>query len=122
MCVSFKVIGSHIRDARKAKGLTQEQFAELLGLSTLHYGRLERGDRPASLEQIARIADELGISTLSLLSGSLTHEPLSAEPTAKSVSFADRLSRMTSACTAQELEMLEEICGVFSRQKKTASA
>ena len=122
MYVSFKVIGSHIRDARKAKGLTQEQFAELLGLSTLHYGRLERGDRPASLEQIARIADELGISTLSLLSGSLTHEPLSAEPTAKSVSFAERLSRITSACTAQELEMLEEICALFSRQKKTASA
>ena len=122
MYVSFKVIGSHIRDARKAKGLTQEQFAERLGLSTLHYGRLERGDRPASLEQIARIADELGISTLSLLSGSLTHEPLSAEPTTQSVSFADRLSRMTSACTAQELEMLEEICGVFSRQNKTAAS
>jgi len=118
MYVSFKVIGSHIRDARKAKGLTQEQFAERLGLSTLHYGRLERGDRPASLEQIARIADELGISTLSLLSGSLTHEPLSAEPTTQNVSFADRLSRMTSACTAQELEMLEEICQVFTQNRK----
>ena len=122
MYVSFKVIGSHIRDARKAKGLTQEQFAERLDMSALHYGRLERGDRPASLEQIARIADDLGISTLSLLSGSLTHEPLSAEPTAKSVSFAERLSRITSACTAQELEMLEEICALFSRQKKTAAS
>lgn len=122
MYVSYKVIGRHIRDARKAKGLTQEQFAERLGLSTLHYGRLERGDRPASMEQIARIADELCISTLSLLSGSLTQEPLFADPTADSIAFVERLSRMTSACTAQELETLEEICALFSRQKKTAAS
>ena len=122
MYVSYKVIGRHIRDARKAKGLTQEQFAERLDMSALHYGRLERGDRPASLEQIARIADDLGISTLSLLSGSLTHEPLFADPTADSIAFVERLSRMTSACTAQELETLEEICALFSCQKKTAAS
>jgi len=122
MYVSYKVIGDHIRDARKARKLTQEKLAEQLGMSALHYGRLERGDRPASLEQIARIADELGVSALSLLDGCLLSEPLSAAPTRDSVSFADRLSRMTAACTPQELETLEEICALFSRQKKTAAS
>ena len=61
MLVSFKAIGSNIRAARKAQGLTQEQAAELLKMSQLHFGRLERGERPASLEQLARIAQVLGI-------------------------------------------------------------
>lgn len=122
MHVSFKVIGSHIQKARKAKGLTQEQFAERLGLSAMHYGRLERGDRPASLEQIARIANLLDVSTFSLLDGCLLTEPLSAIPTQESQTFADTLARMTAGCTPQELETLEEICAAFSRQKKCASA
>lgn len=116
MHVSYKVIGGHIRDARKARKLTQEKLAEQLGMSALHYGRLERGDRRASLEQIARIADALHVPTLSLLDGCLLREPLSAAPTRDSISFADRLSRVTAACTAQELEMLEEICALFSRK------
>lgn len=59
--VSHQVIGQHIRDARKAKSLTQANLAEQLGISTLHYGRLKRCDRPASLEQLARIANLLDI-------------------------------------------------------------
>lgn len=122
MYVSFKVIGSNLRAARKSKGFTQAKLAEHLGISTLHYGRLERGDRPASLEQIASIADILSVSTLSLLSGSLPHEPYFDDPTAESLTFAERLSRMTARCTNQELEVLEEICKVFSRQNKSAAS
>ena len=67
--VSYKTIGRNIRQARVRAGLTQEQTAELLKISQLHFGRLERGERPASLEQIARIAQVLEVSTASLLSG-----------------------------------------------------
>ena len=56
MIVSYKTIGQNIRAARKEAGLTQEQIAERLKMSQLHFGRLERGERPASLEQIALIA------------------------------------------------------------------
>ena len=47
MIVSYKTIGQNIRAARKAAGLTQEQIAEQLRMSQLHFGRLERGERPA---------------------------------------------------------------------------
>lgn len=117
--VSHQVIGQHIRDARKAKALTQAHLAEQLGISTLHYGRLERGDRPASLEQLAHIASLLDVPTLSLLNGCLPHEPYFDDPTAESLAFAERLSRMTARCTNQELGVLEEICALFS-QKNTA--
>ena len=43
MPISYKVIGRHIRDARKSAGLTQEAAANQLGLSPEHYGKVERG-------------------------------------------------------------------------------
>ena len=62
MEISYKAIGGNIRKACKAKNLTQEKTAELLEMSPLHFGRLERGDRKISLDQLARIADTLQVS------------------------------------------------------------
>ena len=62
MEISYKAIGSNIRRARRAQNLTQEQTAECLGISTLQFGRLERGDQKISLDQLARIADILHTS------------------------------------------------------------
>ena len=120
--ISYRVIGNHMRAARKANNLTQEQLAGLLGMSSLHYGRLERGERCASLEQIARIADMLHVPTFSLLSGSLLREPLCAAPTQSSKSFAESLAQITADCTPQELALLKEVCLVFSRRQKAAAS
>lgn len=59
MEISFAIIGQNIRRARKAAHLTQEQVAERIKLSTLHYGRIERGERQVSLKQLARIGTAL---------------------------------------------------------------
>ena len=40
-----KVLSRNIRQARRNMGITQQQAAELLGITQLHYGRLELGDR-----------------------------------------------------------------------------
>ena len=42
MHVSFKAIGRNIRAARTELGITQEDAAERLKISQLHFGRLER--------------------------------------------------------------------------------
>ena len=47
MLVSFKAIGRNIRAARTALDITQEEAADRLKISQLHFGRLERGERPA---------------------------------------------------------------------------
>ena len=67
MKASFKIIGHNIRQARKAAQLTQEQTAEQIGISPLHYGRLERGERAVSIAQLTRIADVLRTSIHILL-------------------------------------------------------
>lgn len=67
MEISFIVIGKNIRKARKVAHLTQEQAAERVGLSALHYGRIERGQQQVSLKQLARIGTALGVPLEALL-------------------------------------------------------
>ncbi|XVX18778.1 helix-turn-helix domain-containing protein [Actinomycetota bacterium] len=52
-------IGSLIRDARRHKGMTQSDLAELLGTSQGAVGRIEQGKQNLSLEMIARIGEAL---------------------------------------------------------------
>lgn len=55
-----KKIGNRIKEYRKKKGLTQEQFSEMLDLSTHYYSSLERGNynvKPDTLVKIMNILD-----------------------------------------------------------------
>lgn len=55
------LVGSRIRESRKAKGLSQDQLAELCGFHYSYIGGVERGERNISLENLAKIADALGV-------------------------------------------------------------
>lgn len=58
--------GDRIRRLRTARGLTQEQLAELTGFHRTYIGMIERGERNLSLTNIAVFAGtfELSISEL----------------------------------------------------------
>lgn len=56
---SLDRIGGLIRDARKHRGLTQHQLAELLGTSQSAIHRIEAGNQNLSIDMIGRIADAL---------------------------------------------------------------
>ena len=71
MDIIMKTNGNNIKKARKAAGLTQEQTAELIGISLLHYGRLERGERSISLKQLTLISDALNADIGVLLKNSV---------------------------------------------------
>lgn len=60
-------LGLRIRKARKQKNLTQEQLAEICGLSTAHIGHIERGTRALSIESLVTISESLNVSTDYLL-------------------------------------------------------
>lgn len=60
-------LGSAIRRLRKAKGYSQERFADLCGLHRTYMGSVERGERNVSLDNIERIAKRLGITAGQLL-------------------------------------------------------
>jgi transcriptional regulator with XRE-family HTH domain len=54
--------GQKIRFLRTIKGLSQENMADMVGLSRLAYGDIERGKTEPNDERIAQIAEQLGIS------------------------------------------------------------
>jgi transcriptional regulator with XRE-family HTH domain len=60
-------VNEKLKLVRQAKGLTQEEVAEKLGISACTYGDIERGDRDPKVSKLQKIADVLEISLLELL-------------------------------------------------------
>ena len=56
------LLGQRIREQRKEKGWTIEQFAERVDLSTNYVGDLERGVKIPKLETFIRIVEVLDVS------------------------------------------------------------
>lgn len=78
---TLKIIGSNVRKRRKLKGLTQEQLADLAGMSFSYIGKIERGEynlKIHTLEKVAR-ALECSLSAL-LLSDSVFKDVEMTEP------------------------------------------
>lgn len=65
--MNLNSIGKYIRKTRTAKGLRQEDLAEMIGLSPVYVGMLERGEKTASLETLVKISNALEVSTDILL-------------------------------------------------------
>lgn len=49
-------IGRMIREARKARGFSQEAFAAEAGLGRTYMGRVERGEQNISVQNLIKIA------------------------------------------------------------------
>lgn len=62
-------MGQRIASARKAKNLTQEQLAELSGVSYQTISSAELNKKSLRAENIIRISQALGVSTDYLLTG-----------------------------------------------------
>lgn len=68
MSLDMQETGRHIRQYRKVAGLTQEELAQKVGISTMSIRRYEGGERVAPREMIESIATALGVDPYSLYS------------------------------------------------------
>ncbi|HLL01789.1 MAG TPA: helix-turn-helix transcriptional regulator [Myxococcaceae bacterium] len=62
-----KKLGANIKLARLRRGLTQEDAAERIGISTEVYGRLERGGIFPRVVRLTDICEQFGVSADQLL-------------------------------------------------------
>ncbi|MGH9043453.1 MAG: helix-turn-helix domain-containing protein [Acidimicrobiales bacterium] len=60
-------LGRNLRALRTAKGLSQEAFADTLGIHRTYVGGLERGERNITLRTVERLAAALGVDSAELL-------------------------------------------------------
>ena len=62
-----KLVGQNVRRIRQARGLTQEQFAELSGFSQQYIGGLEQSRRNPTIVTIYELAIALQVDHLDLV-------------------------------------------------------
>lgn len=60
--IDYTKIGHKIRQSRISHSYSQEQLAELTGISTAFLGHIERGTRAMSLETLVSLCSVLNIS------------------------------------------------------------
>ena len=71
--MDLKAVGQRIKDAREAKGFTQEDLAAIVDLSPTHVSVIERGLKATKLDTFVAIANALDVSADSLLIDVVTH-------------------------------------------------
>ena len=65
----YKELGQRIVEARKKKGMSQEQLATKSEIDRSHMGFIEQGRRKPTLSTLYKIADTLGVSLEQLFKG-----------------------------------------------------
>ena len=65
---TFRIFGARVEEARKKKGLTQEELAERIGVSQSMINHIEKARKKPSFENAVALANELGITVDSLIS------------------------------------------------------
>lgn len=62
-----RILGRRLRTLRQERALSQEAFADVLGVHRTYMGGIERGERNLTLKSVERIAERLGLPAIELL-------------------------------------------------------
>jgi transcriptional regulator with XRE-family HTH domain len=63
-----RTVGRNLKAHREARGLSQEAFADVLGVHRTYMGGVERGERNLTLQTVEKLAEQIGVDALVLLS------------------------------------------------------
>ncbi len=98
--MDYYEIGQRVRKFRKAHGFSQEELAELVGISTTHMSHIETGNTKLSLSVLVLLAQVLEVRTDDLL----------FERSNKSYTAAiDEIAAILEKCTPQQLRFMQEM-------------
>ena len=101
----LKDMGQRIMVRRKSLRMTQEEFAEKLGVSAQMISNLELGKKAIRPENLARVCDALGLSADFVLTGTNTKTAVDA--------VAEKLTQLT----AEELQMVSDMIDYMNNKK-----
>lgn len=102
-----KILGQRLQIERKARGLTQQQLANLLGVARTTIVAVEKGERTLQPEEIARLAEAWKVSINDLVRERPAIEPLAPQLRAAAPSVG--LSESDVAGVGETAEALRQL-------------
>ncbi|WP_299577551.1 helix-turn-helix transcriptional regulator [uncultured Williamsia sp.] len=103
-------LGEKLRQARLARGETQQQTAAAVGIHRTHLSRIEGGGENITLRTLWAFADHLGVTTDSLVGDQELHDVI-AELTARR-SAAAQAGQSTTEIEAELDRALDAVLGL----------
>ena len=100
MELDYYLIGQRIRKFRKAHFFSQEELAEIVGISTTHMSHIETGNTKLSLAVLVKLSIALEVNTDDILFD---------QPTANKSTLINRLSSILEKCSTQELSIILDV-------------
>ncbi|MGN0136959.1 helix-turn-helix domain-containing protein [Anaerotignum sp.] len=98
--LDYYKIGQRIRKFRKALGLSQDQLAEAVNISTPHMSHIETGNTKLSLPVLVSIAQALNVSTDELLSDT---------PASRKNDALQQIQSVLDSCSPKQTIIIAEI-------------
>ena len=98
--MDYYQIGQQIRKIRKAQGLSQEELAEKVNISTTHMSHIETGNTKLSLPVFVDIAAALEVRMDDLLDNA---------PAATTNSSLDEIAVILEGCSANQAKVIADI-------------
>ena len=98
--MDYYKIGQKIRKIRKAHGLSQEELAEKVDISTTHMSHIETGNTKLSLQVLVDIAAALEVRTDDLLNDA---------PGSSQNAAMDEIAAVLERCTAKESKVIADM-------------
>lgn len=98
--MDYREIGLKVRSFRKSRGLSQEQLAERVGISTTHMSHIETGATKLSLPVLVALAKALEVRTDELLFPSLPKAGNDAR---------EKILAVLDTCTEDEADLLSAL-------------
>ena len=108
MATDYNVIGERIRNARKARKMTQQDLAEELGVSIAFLSRVERGSSKINLKRLTQICELLGVSEGEILTGVSNNS---------NKYLTDEFSTLLENCSNEKKRLIYDIAKVIVEQK-----
>lgn len=103
------LLNSNIKKLRKNLGLTQDKFAELVGVSSDTIGNLENNKYAATPETIDKICSASNVTPFDLL----------LPPTGKDeTSIIDSINKKLKLCSNNQLQLIEEMIDLIRQKVK----
>lgn len=96
--LNYRLVGQRLRALRKKRGYTQEQLAEMAGISPQHCSGIETGGAKVSLPALVQLCNALEATADEVLFDSL---PAAARP-----GLLREVENVFSDCSADELYLM----------------